>query len=229
MRCGNRTTRAPKPNSKPQPSSIRICRWSTSRWRPLAWSRKDVKTADEAFKTAVDLSPLRSAARLRYVAFKLRTGAPAEAKALLEEITARNPDYLPARVFSMKIACSEKRDDDCAARVGNVLAQDSTNYDAVFQDGLLSINKGDAINAIRSFEYLTGDAQVRYQLAIAHLLSAKDQDPVKARTAAEAAETRLSEAIDIDPRLEPAVLLFAQLKIPRGGAVFQDGLLSITS
>ena len=105
----------------------------------LAWSRKDIKAADEAFKTAVDLSPLRSAARLRYAAFKLRTGAPAEAKALLEEITARNPDYLPARVFSMKIACSEKRDDDCAARVGNVLAQDSTNYDAVFQDGLLSI------------------------------------------------------------------------------------------
>jgi Tfp pilus assembly protein PilF len=57
----------------------------------LAWSRKDLKTADEAFKTAVGLSPLRSTVRVRYADFRLRTGAPAEAKAILEEITPGTP------------------------------------------------------------------------------------------------------------------------------------------
>ena len=188
----------------------------------LAWSRKDIKTADEAFKTAVGLSPLRSTVRVRYADFKLRTGAPSEAKAILEEITAKQPDYLPARVFSMKIACTEHRDEDCARQVRNVLAQDPTNYEALFQDGLLSFDKEDAANAVRAFEFLSNiyrrNPLVRYQLAVALLREAKDQNPANGRTATDAAESRLSEAIDLDPHFELAVLLFAQLKIPRGGA-----------
>jgi tetratricopeptide (TPR) repeat protein len=122
----------------------------------------------------------------------------------------------------MKIACTEHRDEDCARRVRNVLDQDPTNYEALFQDGLLSFDKEDAANAVRAFEFLSNiyrrNPLVRYQLAVALLRSAKDQSPANARTATDAAESRLSEAIDIDPRFEQAVLLFAQLKIPRGAA-----------
>jgi Tfp pilus assembly protein PilF len=118
-----------------------------------AWSRNDMKTADEAFKIAADLSPLRSPTQLRYADFNLRTGRPAEAKATLEKITAKYPDYLPPRVFSMKIACAEHQDEDCVARVQNILAQDPVNYEAVFQDGLLSLANGNANKAIREFEY----------------------------------------------------------------------------
>jgi len=57
----------------------------------LAWSRNDIKTADQAFKSAVDLSPIRSPIRLRYADFKVRTGATAEAKAILEESSRRIP------------------------------------------------------------------------------------------------------------------------------------------
>src|SRR5262249_48785392 len=102
----------------------------------LYWSRNDLKEADQAFKTAVELAPPRSPARLRYVDFLLRTGANAEAKKLLEETNQEHPDYLPPRVLLMKMACAEHQDDDCAARVKNVLSQDSINYDAIYQDGL---------------------------------------------------------------------------------------------
>src|SRR5262249_3605923 len=94
----------------------------------IYWSRNDLKEADQAFKTAVELAPPRSPARLRYVDFLLKTGANAEAKKILEETNQKHPDYLPPRVVLMKMACAERRDDDCATRVKNVLSQDSINY-----------------------------------------------------------------------------------------------------
>jgi tetratricopeptide (TPR) repeat protein len=122
----------------------------------------------------------------------------------------------------MKIACSEHQDDDCTARVQNILAQDPINYDAVLQDGVLSLAKGDTAKAIREFEYLSNtyprNPQVRYQLAFAYLASTKDANPTNARNATEAAESRLNEAIKLDPHFEPAVLLFSELKIRKGSA-----------
>jgi tetratricopeptide (TPR) repeat protein len=122
----------------------------------------------------------------------------------------------------MQIACAERRDDDCAARVKDILTQDPNNFEAVFQDGLLSLAKGDAARAIRNFEYLSNafrrNPQVRLQLALAHLLSAKDATEVTSRKAIDAAEGRLNEAIKLDPHLEPAVLLFAELKIRKGSS-----------
>ena len=113
------------------------------------WSRNDLKEADQAFKTAADLAPPRSPMRVRYADFLLKTGANAEAKNILEETNRKLPDYLPPRVFLMKMACAEHQDEDCAARVQNILAQDPLNYDALFQDGILSRAKGDARQAIR--------------------------------------------------------------------------------
>jgi tetratricopeptide (TPR) repeat protein len=188
----------------------------------LYWSRNDLKEADQAFKTAVELAPPRSPARMRYVDFLLRTGANAEAKKLLEETNQKHPDYLPARVALMKIACAERQDDDCAARVKNVLSQDSINYDALFQDGMLNLRKGDALAAIRDFEYLSNayrqNPLVRYQLALAYLLysGSKDLNDTNRRSALEAAESRLNEAVGLQPNFEQAAMLLAELKLRKG-------------
>ena len=81
----------------------------------------------------------------------------------------------------MKIACAEHQDEDCAARVQNILAQDPINFDALFQDGSLSLAKGEAEKAVREFEYLNNtygqNPQVRYQLARAYLLYANSAEP----------------------------------------------------
>ena len=85
----------------------------------------------------------------------LRTGAAAEAKKLVEDDARDAPDYLPNQVFLMKIACAEKRDDDCAARVEKSWRRIFFNYDALFESGISSLGKGDATQAIRIFEQLS--------------------------------------------------------------------------
>jgi tetratricopeptide (TPR) repeat protein len=189
----------------------------------LFWARNDLKEADQAFKTAVDLAGPRSAVPLRYTDFLLKTGANTEAKKILEETNQKRPDYLPPRVLLMKMACAERQDDDCVARVKNVLSQDSVNYDALYQDGILKLAKGDAIGAIRNFEYLSNayrqNPLVRYQLALAYLLyssTTKDLSDANRRNAVEAAESRLNEAVSLQPRFDQAAMLLADLKIRKG-------------
>src|SRR5262245_30365928 len=199
----------------------------------LYWSRNDLKSAGQAFKTAADLAPERSPIRLRYADFLLKTGATAEAQAFLNEINRKLPDYLPPRVSLMKMACAKQQDEDCTARVQNVLAQDPINYDAVFWDGTLALAKRNTATAIRDFGYLrntyTGDAQSRYQLALAYLLSAQNASPVNSRNATEEAERSLSEAIKINSRFEQAILLLAERKLRKGNpAAAVDLLLPLT-
>jgi tetratricopeptide (TPR) repeat protein len=194
------------------------------------WSRNELKEADQAFKTAFELSPPRSPARLQYVDFLLKTGDNAEAEKILEEINQKLPDYLPPRVLLMKMTCAvsfsimygpEHHDDDCVARVKNVLSQDSINYDALYRGGILNLRKGDAVAAIRDFEYLSNayrqNPAVRYQLALAYLLysNSKDLSEANRRNAVDAAESRLNEAVGLQPGFDQAVLL-AELKIRKG-------------
>src|SRR5262249_33264202 len=163
-----------------------------------------------------ELSPPRSPARLRYVDFLLKTGGNAEAKKILEETNQKHPDYLPPRVLLMKMACAEHQDDDCVARVKNVLSQDSINYDALFQDGLVIWAKGDATGAFRVLESLSTASRqnplVRYQLARAYLLysGSKDVNEATRRNAVEAAESRLNEAVSLEPRFDQAAMLLAE-------------------
>ena len=188
----------------------------------LYWSNNDLKAADQELKTAADLAPLNSPVRMRYVDFKLRTGAAAEAKAMLEDINKQLPEYLPPRVALLKIARAEQQKEDCAARVQNILAQDPANFEAVYQDAIISVNKGDTSKAIRELEFLSNsfprNALVRFQLASAYLLSAVNASEANVKNASENAENRVSEAIKLDPKLEPAVLMFAELKIRKGSA-----------
>jgi len=194
------------------------------------WSRNELKEADQAFKTAFELSPPRSPARLQYVNFLLKTGANAEAKKILEETNQKLPDYLPPRVLLMKMTCAvafsmrygpEHQDDDCVARVKNVLSQDSINSDALYQDGILNVRKGDFVAAIRDFEYLSNaypqNPIVRYQLALAylHYSNSKDLSEANRRNAVDAAESRLNEAVGLQP-FDEAVKLLAELKIRKG-------------
>src|SRR5262249_35888497 len=174
----------------------------------LYWRRNDLKEADQAFKTAFELAPPRSPARLRYVDFLLKTGGNAEAKKILEETNQKHPDYLPPRVLLMNMACAEHQDDDCAARVQNILSQDPLNHDALFRAGFINLAKEAATKAIREFEYLANaysDPLARYQLAVAYLKYAKSADSeTNRRQAVERAEMSLKDAIKLNPRLDQA-------------------------
>ena len=193
------------------------------------WTRSDLKSADQAFKTAFNLAPLRSPVRMRYVDFLLKTGKLAEAKAIAEEIGVKAPDYLPARVYLMAIACEEKREVDCAALERSVLAQDPTNPDALFQGAFRALVSGDVTRAVRELGQLSNDhprnQQIRYQLARAYLEEAKVGDAVTRRRALERAEAALTAATQIDPNFDRATLLLADIKLKKGNPAAAVDLL----
>ena len=186
----------------------------------LYWGRNDLQSAGEEFKTAADLSPPRSWMRVQYADFLLKTGAGAEAKSVLEDITRRVPDYLPARDAQLRMVCAEHRDDDCAARAQNILAQDPSNYDALFEDGILSTAKGELTKAIRELEYLRNiypqNPLVRYQLALANILHAEKAESRERDRAVEYAENQLTDAIKLAPHFADSIILLSELKIQKG-------------
>lgn len=188
----------------------------------LDWARKDLKGAEEEFRTAADLAPKWSPFKLQLPDFLIKTGALAEAEKILEQINKDTPDYLPARVFLMRIACSEKQDDTCATQAAGILQQDPTNFDALLQDGTFKLTKGDVATAAREFEFLNSNygqnPLVRYQLARANLLQSQIPNPVESRQALERAETNLTEAVKLNPKFAPAVLALSELKIRKGSA-----------
>ena len=193
-------------------------------WGNLYWARGDITKADQEFKAASDLAPFRSFQRLRYVDFKLQTGALGEAKTALEEITARAPDYLTAHVYLMKLVCEEHRDVNCAARIESVLTRDALNYDALLSRGKLHLAKGDSATALREFKQMSDiykrTPQVHYLFAVANLQSS--QNP----TAVESAEKSLATAINLDPHFHEAALLLAELMIRKGRYVAAIDLLA---
>lgn len=165
------------------------------------WARYDLTQADQAFKTATESAPLRSAERLRYIDFQLQIGAVKEGKKALEEITRKAPDYLPAWVCLMKIAFEERRYEDCAVLVQNILTRDPVNYEALLQSGnpndpvalsrLAAIQERDGAveKAVKNYESALklNPRNAQLMLKLAQLYSGRLNDPQKALGLAEGA------------------------------------------
>jgi tetratricopeptide (TPR) repeat protein len=185
----------------------------------LYWTKHEIALANEAMKNAAELTPAGSSARVRYIDFKLRTGAVAEAKKSAEEMLHERPEFLPPRVYLMKILCAENLGKDCATEVDKLLADDSLNYDALYLRGRLSLAKNEATPATRIFEQLRTmndrDARVRFQLALAYIASTNGLSPNQARQALENAENNLNVAIQLEPKFDQAAVLLADLKIQK--------------
>ena len=78
----------------------------------LDLTRTNLAEAETSFKTAADLSPIRSERRMRYLEFKRGLGAADEARQLAQEITTSAPDYLPALLFLARLDFDQQRPDD---------------------------------------------------------------------------------------------------------------------
>jgi tetratricopeptide (TPR) repeat protein len=172
--------------------------------------RNDPKQAEQAFKTASDLAPIRSPRRLRYADFKIQTGDAETAKRVLEEITQKAPDYIPAWARLASLAFDQKKYADCETLIKRVLAKDPVNHEMLMLSGRMRLAQREAAKAVTEFERMskiyTRSPQVKYQLALAHLLN---KDPAKATVS-------LNEATAIDPNFAEAVLLLAQINLRKG-------------
>ena len=81
--------------------------------------RKDLAKAGQEFKNAADLAPLRSPERIKYAEFQAANGASGEAKAYLQNLAQKAPDYIPAWRSLAQIALTEKKYDESLSLLEN--------------------------------------------------------------------------------------------------------------
>jgi putative PEP-CTERM system TPR-repeat lipoprotein len=175
--------------------------------------QKDLPRAEKAFRTGAELSPARSPNRLTYAEFKLKTGSLVDAKKILDEITHKTPDYLPAWNYLAQVAFAERRFEDAAALLQKVLVQDRINYDATLLDANVKLNKHEVPQAIEELLRLSKiyehAPEVQLRLAQAYLLNAEEAK----------AEVSLKQALTIDTNSPDAIIALAELSIGKGDPV----------
>jgi len=176
----------------------------------LYWITNNLSAADNAFKSAAELSPIRSARRLKYAEFKLSTRAVEAAKKILQEMTDKAPDYLPAWNLLAQVALGERHFDECNNFLQRVMARDPLNYDGLLLMGNLKLVKGDTAQAVAEFEHMASlydrSPQVQFQLARAYLLNGDTSKAI----------TKLNRAIASDPNFADAILLLASINLRKG-------------
>ncbi len=166
--------------------------------------------AESAFKTAADLAPARSHEKLEYAAFKAKTGDPAAAQRMLEEMVQKTPDYIPAWMELAQLAASEKKYDDSADFLNKLLARDPDNFEALLSSAQVKLTQGQTTEATAILERLVKiypqATRAHYQLAVAYLSGNE----------IEKAAASLKKSVALDANFPEAVLLLAELEIKTG-------------
>jgi tetratricopeptide (TPR) repeat protein len=173
-------------------------------------ARKDAKGLEAALKAAADLSPIRSSARLKYIDFKIRSGAPDQGAAMLREMTRQAPDYLPAWIYLMRLTFAEHKFDECKSVIDAILARDYLNFEALLQSVELALTQRDPAKALSVLDRMEARYQnspaVKYQMALALLMKRETAKAI----------ARLNDALALDANYSPAALLLAELDIRTG-------------
>jgi tetratricopeptide (TPR) repeat protein len=154
---------------------------------------------------------VRSVERIKYADFQAANGAIEEAKASLQEITQKAPDFFPGWLSLAQIALREKKYDESLALLENIFSRDPDDPDVrIFQTEVL-LAKGDTKKAVEVLERLDqtypNTALVKYQLARAYLENNNNTNQAKAA---------LEQAISANPNYTDAILLLAEINVRTG-------------
>jgi tetratricopeptide (TPR) repeat protein len=168
---------------------------------------KDGSKADFHFKTGSELAPLRSARRIQYADFKMKSGDLAAARTHLQSITNQAPDFIPPYTRLAEIAFTERQLDEAASLNKKVLNRDPQNYEALLLRGRIDMAKGEPAKALVDFERVVNTyptaAPGYYHLALAQLLTRNPNQAIQS----------LRQVVEFDPKHTDAVLLLAELNI----------------
>ncbi len=171
---------------------------------------KNSDAAGIELKQAAELAPVRSVAKVKFAEFKAQIGALDEARQLVNQITNKAPDFLPAWMLSAKIAFSKQKYQEAASLLENVFSQDSENIDARMLQAQIWLGQNEVRKATDSLEKLSkaypGIPGIPYQLATLYLRQNKFEEAANA----------LKRAITLYPDYVEAILLLAQLEIRSG-------------
>jgi tetratricopeptide (TPR) repeat protein len=175
-------------------------------------AKGQVAQAREAYKTAADLSSIRSPARLKYAGYLALTGGVTEASEYLKDMSRKVPDYMPAWRGLVQIAMAQKKYDEALELLQTLFKQDQSDYEGRILRARIAMAKGETKQAIEEFEKLGKDfpglGLEKHQLALAHVQNNDHPNAIAA----------LQEAISANQDNVEAVLLFAQLSLRAGNA-----------
>ena len=176
----------------------------------LSLARKDSASAEQAFRQAAELSSLRSPRRLQFAQYKMQAGDLPAAKRLLEEITLKAPDYLPAWTALAEIALVEKKFAESASYANKALARDPANLQGLIINGRSKLAQGEYDQAIAAFEKLADTypklPTVYYELGRSYAGAGEMSKAID----------RLNQASNLAPGYTDAVLLLSGLNIRKG-------------
>ena len=168
--------------------------------------------ADAEFKAASELAPLVSPVRVAWADFKLLTGDTNGAVQILTEITAKEPDYIPACFRLAQVAFAERRFPDCRGLLDRILAKEPSHADALLLHSRIQLAHNETAKARKELEALTAKyprfAPAHYFLAVA-CLRMKDS---------RSALDELKQAIAIRPDFEDPAILSAEINLQAGNA-----------
>jgi len=173
-------------------------------------AKKNLPAADAAFKQAATLSPPRSPRQIQYAQFKIRLGDLATGTKLLEDITQKNPDYVPAWVTLAEVNLAQNKTKEAETCLNRALSRDPQNLEALILQGRLHNQKGDFEKAQGVFEKLVA-AYPRLPLVYQEL----------GRTYANAGDitkaiNTLNQALALAPSSPEVSLLLARLNSRKG-------------
>lgn len=170
---------------------------------------KDGAKIDAALKTAADLSPLRSGKKLQLAQYTIAKGDREKGRALLQELTTKAPDYLPAQLVSAELAFTEKKYDECDGFLNKLLSRDPEHPEAMLLSGRLKLAQGLPDKAVATLErVLKVYPNAPHALYLSGLAYAAAGDRQKAID-------RLSQSVARSPSVE-AVLALANLNFRNG-------------
>ncbi len=174
--------------------------------------RKNPSHAGPEFKAAAELAPVRSDEQIKYAEFQVSNGAADAARAILQQVTKKAPDYLPAWRGLAQIAFTEKKYDEATSFLENIFSRDPDNPEAGILQAQVWMAKGDPAKGISILDRLNNtypnNAVLKYQLARAYVLS-------NSLTQATAA---MEQAIAAKPDFVEAILLLTELNLRAGKA-----------
>ena len=175
-------------------------------------AKTNLAQAESEFKAAMDAAPPRSPAPLKYAELKANAGGAEEAKKILNEVTKKTPDYLPAWGLLAQLAFAEKKYDDCITISERILNADQANFRSRQLLAQAKMAKGQTAQAIQELESLNTlfpkSPQARFQLAVAYLQT----------TNIDRAGAALEQAISLNTNFTEAIVLQARLKLSKGDA-----------
>jgi tetratricopeptide (TPR) repeat protein len=181
--------------------------------------KKEAAKSEQELKTASELSSPRSPTRLQYAQLKIQSGDAVGGRRLLEEITQKTPDYLPAWFTLAELAASDKNYDASDKLLSKVLERDPTQPEALILSARIKLAKGQAAAAVaeleRDLKLYPESVQFNYQLGMAYI-AAGDRDK---------AFGSLNRAVTLDPNSGDAAVALAELDIRTGDMKAAVGLL----